>query len=68
MKRLRALVRKLRRSSSAGQTVTEYALVISVLSIAMVASTEVFVTTFSTAMEELSTDLASGLTEAGIRP
>lgn len=50
-----------------GQTTTEYAMVISVMSIAVLSSFFVFSTAFATALEALSDSLSTSLTDDGVR-
>lgn len=51
-----------------GQTTVEYAMVISVLAIALLSSFYVFTGGFARAMEALSGNLKTSLTDDGIRP
>lgn len=59
--------KSLRRQRQKGQTTVEYAMVISVISIALLASLFVFTGTFASTLEILSGNLKTSLTDDGIR-
>lgn len=71
LKKVRSLAVRIAASDfladESGQTTTEYAMVISVMSIAVLSSFFVFSSAFATALEALSGSLATSLTDDGIR-
>ncbi len=66
MKLFRKLFKRLR-TSERGQTVTEYLMVVSVLTIAMLASAQASLALFAPAMDALTSSLSTSLTQDGIR-
>lgn len=68
MKSIRMFFQKVRSAASKGQTTTEYMLVISVLSIALLFSAQASLALFAQTMDQLTTSMSSSLTTDGIRP
>ncbi len=66
MRRIRNLLKR-SRGSQRGQTVTEYLMVISVLTIAVLFSAQASLALFGSAMDRLTSSLSTSLTQDGIR-